>query len=55
MALLRLIKGLSPGKTFSLKENEYILGRGHDCEIQLEMPAVTCAPRMEARASPPPE
>ncbi|MBQ2821492.1 MAG: SpoIIE family protein phosphatase [Thermoguttaceae bacterium] len=41
MALLRLIKGLSPGKTFSLKENEYILGRGHDCEIQLEIAAVS--------------
>lgn len=41
MALLRLIKGLTPGKTFSLRENAYVLGRGHDCEIQLEIAAVS--------------
>lgn len=41
MALLRLIKGLSPGKTYSLQGPSYTLGRGHDCEIQLEVAAVS--------------
>ncbi|MDO4628361.1 MAG: SpoIIE family protein phosphatase [Planctomycetia bacterium] len=41
MALLRLIKGLSPGKTFTLQGDSYTLGRGHDCEIQLEVAAIS--------------
>ena len=41
MALLRLIKGYSPGKTFNLSAPSYTLGRGHDCEIQLEVAAVS--------------
>lgn len=41
MALLRLIKGLSPGKTFTLQEDSYTLGRGHDCGIQLEVAAIS--------------
>ena len=41
MALLRLIKGYSPGKTFNLQEQSYTIGRGHDCEIQLEVAAVS--------------
>ena len=41
MALLRLIKGFSPGKTFNLTAQSYTLGRGHDCEIQLEVAAVS--------------
>ncbi|MDO4549993.1 MAG: SpoIIE family protein phosphatase [Planctomycetia bacterium] len=41
MALLRLIKGFSPGKTFLLGENAVTLGRSHECEILLEVPSVS--------------
>ncbi|MDO4570389.1 MAG: SpoIIE family protein phosphatase [Planctomycetia bacterium] len=41
MALLRLVKGYMPGKTFPLRGESYTLGRGHDCEIVLEVAAVS--------------
>jgi len=41
MALLRLIKGYAPGKTFSLNESSCTLGRAHDCEVQLEAASVS--------------
>ncbi len=41
MALLRLIKGLTPGKTFLIRENPVTLGRSQECEILLEVPAVS--------------
>ncbi|MBP3692945.1 MAG: SpoIIE family protein phosphatase [Thermoguttaceae bacterium] len=41
MALLRLIKGFAPGKTFPLNESSYTLGRAHDCEIQLDAASVS--------------
>lgn len=41
MALLRLIKGLTPGKTFLIRETAVTLGRSQECEILLEVPAVS--------------
>lgn len=41
MALIRFIKGLSPGKTCILKDSSCVLGRGLDCEIVLDIAAVS--------------
>ncbi|MDO4574554.1 MAG: SpoIIE family protein phosphatase [Planctomycetia bacterium] len=41
MALLRLIKGLSPGKTYPVHGGSHILGRGQDCDIHLDVAAVS--------------
>lgn len=41
MAMLRIIKGLSPGKTYPVREGSYTLGRGQDCDIHLEAAAVS--------------
>jgi len=41
MAVLRAVKGMNPGQLYSLKEDCTILGRHPDCDIVLEVGAVS--------------
>ncbi|HEY1064478.1 MAG TPA: SpoIIE family protein phosphatase [Pirellulales bacterium] len=41
MAVLQVLKGLNPGQQFPLEREEIILGRHPDCDVVLEMGAVS--------------
>jgi len=41
MAVLRVLKGLNPGQLFAIKEDRTVLGRHPDCDIVLEVGAVS--------------
>ncbi|MBN1911396.1 MAG: SpoIIE family protein phosphatase [Pirellulales bacterium] len=48
MAILRALKGLNPGQIFTLESGSAVLGRNPDCDIVLEVGAVS---RQHARIS----
>src|SRR5437870_3523723 len=41
MAILELVKGHSPGTRFELDSDRAVIGRSADCEVPLDVPAVS--------------
>src|SRR3954451_11446984 len=41
MAILELIKGYTPGTRFELDGDRAVIGRSADCEVPLDVPAVS--------------
>ena len=41
MALLELVKGFNPGIRFELDHDRSVIGRSADCEVPLDVPAVS--------------
>ncbi|CAD7694851.1 unnamed protein product [Ostreobium quekettii] len=41
MAFLKIVTGISPGKTFDLLSDESVIGRSSDCEIAIDVAAVS--------------
>lgn len=41
MAFLKIVTGVSPGKTFDLLSDESVIGRSSDCEIAIDVAAVS--------------
>ena len=41
MAFLELVKGAAPGTRFELDGEQSVIGRSADCEVPLDVPAVS--------------